>query len=268
MSSDAGPPEGEGGLRARSRRGEIARTWWSRRFIEVLESFHMSGRLQRGKHYARSGRVLSMSVSTSLVTAQVQGSRATPYRARIAAKAFDGAQWAAIEEALAGRALYAAKLLSGEMPAGIEEVFTELDLELFPASPAELTMDCSCPDWEIPCKHLAATCYLLAEAFDEDPFQILAWRGRGRQELLDRLRSLRGTAPPPDRPVSEVPPLEQCLNTFWTSPPARAPASPAASADRPGAILDELGKPPIAVDGTDLTEVLRRAYSAMRAGPP
>ena len=42
-------------------------------------------------------------------------------------------------------------------------------------------MRCSCPDSEVPCKHLAATFYLLAEAFDEDPFLILRWRGRDRE---------------------------------------------------------------------------------------
>ena len=46
----------------------------------------------------------------------------------------------------------------------------------------------------MPCKHLAATFYLLAEAFDTDPFLILRWRGRGRAELLARLGELRGDA--------------------------------------------------------------------------
>ena len=183
----------EGGIRARSRRGRIAQTWWSQRFIEVLESFGMGGRLQRGKNYARAGQVLNLTVSTSVVVGVVQGSRPEPYRVRIGIKAFTAQEWDRIERELAGQALFAAKLLAGEMPADVEEVFDRLGLRLFPGTMRELTMDCSCPDWEIPCKHLAAACYLLAESFDEDPFQILAWRGRGREELLDHLRKLRGT---------------------------------------------------------------------------
>ena len=35
----------EDGLKAKSKRGDIGATWWSRRFIEVLESFGMGGRL-------------------------------------------------------------------------------------------------------------------------------------------------------------------------------------------------------------------------------
>jgi uncharacterized Zn finger protein len=62
---------------------------------------------------------------------------------------------------------------------------------LFPASADDLTSACSCPDWENPCKHVAAVFYLLAEAFDADPFLIFAWRGRNKEELLTDLRALR-----------------------------------------------------------------------------
>ena len=45
-----------------------------------------------------------------------------------------------------------------------------LGLPLFPGAARELSLDCSCPDGAVPCKHFAAMFYLLAEAFDEDPF--------------------------------------------------------------------------------------------------
>ncbi len=79
----------------------------------------------------------------------------------------------------------AGKLLSGEMPTDIDDVFAGVGLALFPAGVTELSLDCSCPDPEVPCKHLAATLFLLAESFDADPFAILALRGRSRDELLD-----------------------------------------------------------------------------------
>ncbi|MET1073371.1 MAG: hypothetical protein ABWY11_12055, partial [Umezawaea sp.] len=64
----------DGGLTLRSKRGEVAQTWWSRRFIEVLESFGMGSRLSRGRAYARTGQVISMSLSTSMVLALIVGS--------------------------------------------------------------------------------------------------------------------------------------------------------------------------------------------------
>lgn len=264
----------EGGLRARSKRGEIARTWWSRRFIEVLESFGMGGRLQRGRRYARAGQVLSMTVSASLVIGLVQGSRPEPYRVRIAVKAFAGKDWARIERALAGQALYAAKLLAGEFPTEIEDLFGKLGLRLFPDSMRELTMDCSCPDWEVPCKHLAATCYLLAESFDEDPFQILAWRGRGRDELLDRLRELRATGPAggtgeaDDRPAEPGHvPLADALDSFWAAPESSARGGEPEPAGAPDAVLDLLDPLPLNVGRHRVVDLLRPAYQALRPPP-
>ncbi len=49
----ARPRAVEGGLKARSRRGAIAQTWWSERFIQVLESMGLGSRLARGRNYAR-----------------------------------------------------------------------------------------------------------------------------------------------------------------------------------------------------------------------
>ncbi|MFC5287741.1 hypothetical protein ACFPM7_11830 [Actinokineospora guangxiensis] len=257
-----GPParliKVENGLRARSLRGDIARTWWSRRFIEVLEGLGLGGRLERGKRYARQGQVVSMALSPSIVVATVQGSRPAPYRVRIGLKAFTAEQWRTVEQALAGQALYLAKLLAGEMPTGIEEVFESVGLRLFPTSFAELSMECSCPDWEVPCKHLAATCYLLAESFDTDPFEILAWRGRARDELLDALRSRRGQAPPAE---PETDPLPDDPAAFWAAGPVVPAAQPPAPT-APGAVLDRLDPLPVLLRGRPLTEYLRPAYRA------
>ena len=173
----------EGGLKARSTRGAIAQSWWSERFIEVLEGLGLGNRLRRGRSYARAGQVISMEVGPGSVTAQVQGSRPRPYRVRIGITAFGKAEWTQAEHALAGNAWYTAMLLSGEMPEDIEDVFAGLGLSLFPTSAREVSLDCSCPDHAVPCKHLAATFYLLAESFDDDPFAILAWRGRERADL-------------------------------------------------------------------------------------
>ena len=49
----------EGGLKARSTRGAIGESWWSKRFLAVLESFALGTRLTRGRNYARAGQVLT-----------------------------------------------------------------------------------------------------------------------------------------------------------------------------------------------------------------
>ena len=121
----------------------------------------------------------------------MQGSRPNPYQVTIDLDPFSELMWAKVEVALAEQALFGAQLLSGEVPPGLDDVFAEAGAPLFPRALGDLRMRCSCPDHAVPCKHIAATFYLLAEAFDADPFQILRWRGRDRETLLARLRALR-----------------------------------------------------------------------------
>ena len=191
----------EGGLQARSRRGAIGDTWWSQRFIAVLESFGMGSRLQRGKRYARTGQVLSMEIAPGQVTGSVQGSRTRPYRVFIETRALTKSEWDAVESAMASNAAFVAPLLAGEMPHDIEKAFSGPSGSLFPASARDLDAACSCPDWENPCKHIAAVFFLLAEAFDDDPFLIFSWRGRTKDELLAGLRARRRRADSTDGDV-------------------------------------------------------------------
>lgn len=186
----------QGGLTARSTRGAIGASWWSQRFIGVLEGFALGSRLTRGRAYARRGQVVCLEVAPGVVTARVQGSRATPYRVALGLAPFPTRVWAAADAALAAEAIHAAALLAGQLPPELEGVFESVGARLFPRSVDELRLSCSCPDWEVPCKHLAASFYLLAERFDDDPFELLHWRGRPREVLLARVRELRcaGTA--------------------------------------------------------------------------
>jgi uncharacterized Zn finger protein len=225
----------QGGLVARSTRGGIGEQWWSRRFIEVMESFALGGRLTRGRAYARKGQVISLEVDPGEVVAMVQGSRVTPYQVRIGLPVFSELVWAKAEVVLAEQAIHSARLLAGEFPPELEPVFGGIGAPLFPTRLSDLTMSCSCPDPVIPCKHLAAACYLLAERFDDDPFLILRWRGRRREALLDRLRRLRADDPVDDltddldpsaeggtASLTEIPPVLSAALAVEALPPAAA----------------------------------------------
>lgn len=277
--ADYGPPRRvAGGLRARSTRGAIGTSWWSRRFLEVLESFALGTRLTRGRSYARAGQVLRLEVMPGEVTAVVQGSRSRPYEVRITLAPFPATLWSRVEEALAAQAFFSARLLAGDLPAELEELFTAAGAPLFPADLAELGQWCNCPDGAVPCKHLAATFYLLAEAFDADPFALLHWRGRGRDELLDRLRVRRGGAgAAPERAssddVSSAPvtgaarsvaglpaaSLADAVDRFWTAP-VPLPDRPPTLVTGTELLLRQLGAPAPAIGGPGLVERLRRAY--------
>ena len=288
------PRRVDGGLRARSTRGAIGQSWWSRRFVDVLESFALGTRLTRGRSYARAGQVLALTVAPGVVSAQVQGSRPRPYQARIGLRRYGDAVWRRIENTLAGQALYSARLLAGDLPPELEEVFVAAGAPLFPAGVDELAMSCSCPDAAVPCKHLAATCYLLAEEFDTDPFQILHWRGRDRAALLRQLRLARGGgdgAPSVDGAASagapfvetgspstdsDTPPVTSRVGAgpalaglsepvaasdagFWRAPVPLPDREPVLSA-RADLLLRQLGAPSPVIGGPGLATVLGRAY--------
>lgn len=180
----ARPLPARSGIALRAGEQEIGESWWSRRFIELLESFGVGSRLERGRDYARAGQVLELDVEPGIVLARVQGSRYTPYRVRIRPRAFSEHQWRRAEKAIAARALTVASLLAGEMPHDIEEVLSASRLSLLPSSYGELRASCTCPDAADPCKHTAAVYYILAERLDQDPFALFALRGRTREELL------------------------------------------------------------------------------------
>jgi len=179
----ASPREAKGGIKAQSKWGAFGKSWWAKRWISVLESFNIGARLGRGRSYARSGQVVSIEIDKGIVKAKVQGTRARPYRVTIKVKVLNLSEWKRLAKILSTKALFAAKLLAGEMPENIEETFKEAGLSLFPEKAGDLETECSCPDWSNPCKHIAAVYYLLGEEFDRNPFLIFKLRGIGQEEL-------------------------------------------------------------------------------------
>ncbi len=250
----------EGGIVARTRQGQrFGATWWAGRWIAVLESFGWESRLERGRRYARLGQVISIDLAPGHVRARVQGSRPRPYEVSIDIQPLDDAAWERVVAALAERAIFAARLLAGEMPSDIEEAFAAAGTSLFPSSARDVKTHCSCPDSANPCKHIAAVYYLLGEAFDRDPFVIFRLRGRTQEEIVAALRARRaaeatgkesaGAEAPPQAPVAEgepvAEPLEACLDRYWS--PAEPLADMQFSIAAPDvslALLKRLGEPP------------------------
>jgi len=199
------PKEGHG-LVAKSKRGKFGETWWADRWIGVLNGFGWGTRLDRGRTYARRGQTLSLDVEPGKVSAKVQGSRIEPYDVTIMLPTLKPATWEKVLDALAQKAVFAAKLLAGEMPHEIEEAFYAAGTWLFPKTEHELGQTCTCPDAVRPCKHLAAVHFMVAEAFDDDPFLMFTLRGKTKDEVVAALRQRRGAgsaeAPTETKPTS------------------------------------------------------------------
>jgi uncharacterized Zn finger protein len=211
----------------------------------VLEGFDIGARLGRGRSYARRGQVLSIDIDKGMVKAGVQGSRPKPYDITIKLKTLSDADWRKLAKTLSHQAIFAAKLLAGEMPQDIEKAFKDAGLSLFPERLKDLDTNCSCPDWSNPCKHIAAVYYLLGEEFDRDPFLIFRLRGMGREELVRLLGDTgektttkktrsKSTTPEMGEEVSLPPePLTSDISSFWSG------------GDLPDDLLGEVRVPPM-----------------------
>lgn len=171
---------------------QASREWWSQQWLDLLDSYRFKKRLERGRNYARQGNVLSIEFKNAKVLALVQGSESEPYKVSLSLDPFSEEQWSYVIETMSGRAIFAAKLLAGEMPQNIEEVFTSNGLSLFPFTLSDVHSKCSCPDKANPCKHVAAVYYQLGDRFSEDPFVLFQLRGRTKEQIISDLRKLRG----------------------------------------------------------------------------
>jgi uncharacterized Zn finger protein len=178
------PRPAKGGIKARSRRGTFAASWWGQRWITVLESFGLGTRLTRGRSYARLGQVVRLEIKKGAVDASVQGSRADPYTVNIELKRISKTQRGKLGIALAGDLALVARLIGGELSPAVEKCFANAGAPLFPERAEDLITWCSCPDSSNPCKHIAAVYYLLAEEFDRNPFLLFELRGLPRDEFM------------------------------------------------------------------------------------
>jgi hypothetical protein len=124
---------------------------------------------------------------------------------------------------------FAAQLLAGEVPPALEDAFRDAGVNLFPSTWGDMRANCNCPDWENPCKHIAAVLYVYADLLDADPWQLLLWRGRTREDILGPLRGAATTGPthhglPPWWPLT---PDRSSLPIGRVEPPAGEPPTPA-----------------------------------------
>lgn len=167
------------------------REWWSQQWLDILNKYRFKKRLERARNYARQGNVLSIEFKDQQVKAEVQGTQPEPYQVSLGLETFNDEEWHYVIETLSQKALFSAKLLAGEMPHNIEEVFARNGLRLFPFALEEVHSRCSCPDKANPCKHIGAVYYMLGDRFSEDPFVLFQLRGRTKAQILSELRQLR-----------------------------------------------------------------------------
>ncbi len=147
-------------------------TWWGKQWLNALANIDFSNRLPRGRTYANKGLAKDIEIKGNKITAKVQGSRFKPYEVRFVIPPFSKNERAAIIEIILSNPLYLSKLLNRQLPPVLNDLCIQRGINLFPNSWNDLEGNCSCPDWAVPCKHMAAVLFLIANEIDKNPFLI------------------------------------------------------------------------------------------------
>ena len=174
---------------------QFGRTFWGGAWIRSLEAGGNGSEnlLQRGRSDARRGAVRELTLNPGHIAARVVGAHGEFFALDIAVRPLAPSEWEQDADAVAGKAVHLAALLDGELHAGVVDDAAAVEVQLLPQM-SELRPDCTCEDWNEPCRHAAAACFVVAEEMDRDPFALFLLRGISRDEFITMVRTRRAAA--------------------------------------------------------------------------
>lgn len=218
----------------------ISKTWWGQQFLAALENFTDSGRLARGRSYSSDHRIKTWALVSGVAKATMRGNinayfgvyKEPTYHISVQMTPLSQTQWQQVINQLSHKASFISRLLLNDMPESIETAFKAANAHLLPLNYKDFIVNCDCPDYAVPCKHIAGVCYRLAQAFDQDPFLLFEMRGLSPQKLQEELlksplgKILAEAQQTTDQPLIPVdhffthpqpvePPKQVTLNQFW-----------------------------------------------------
>lgn len=151
---------------------QYGRTWWGEQWLKALDRIDFSNRLPRGRSYANKGMVTSIKITQNRIAAKVKGSRPEPYDITIVVPPFFKEEKKIFIERIKNDPLVVSQLLNRQLPKELLEIAEGNNVKIFPHSWQDIKLNCSCPDWAVPCKHLAAVIYTIANEIDQNPFLV------------------------------------------------------------------------------------------------
>lgn len=158
-------------------RKTYGKTWWGKQWLNALNDIDYSNRLPRGRTYANKGMAYDININESQITAKVRGSRSRPYQVNFKIPIFSANAKAKIIQIVTGNPLFLSQLLNRALPQELKETCQRAGVHLFPKSWDDISGGCSCPDWAVPCKHMASVLYMVANEIDKNPFLVFDLHG-------------------------------------------------------------------------------------------
>ena len=262
------------GIKFRRKEGLEDLPWHADAFVRAAEREIRPDAKVMGMEYALAGQVANYTVSPGVIEAAVQGRGVRPYQVRLSARPLSREEWDRVIERMAGEAVFAARLLTGEVPEAIEECFTAVGRSLVPCDRDPLHVQCDCGLAQ-PCKHVAAVAALMAERIEVDPVVLFRLRGLDGERVLERLQEQRTiqasgssqahAAAGDEEDTAGLPPLEQCAADFWRPGAGIEDAEASTGAEHvPHALLRRMGPSPMG-GKFPMVGLLASIYDSIRA---
>jgi uncharacterized Zn finger protein len=169
---------------------KIVTTFWGVAWCENLERYSdYASRLPRGRSYVRHGCVVDLWITPGNITAHVSGSEL--YTVTVTVAPVARRPWEAMCRDVAGTIDSVIELLQGRLSTSVMARLCQKGAGLFP-SPKDITLSCSCPDWALMCKHVAAVLYGIGARLDTDPALLFTLRRVKQEDLVARAGAGKG----------------------------------------------------------------------------
>lgn len=167
---------------------QYGRTWWGEQWLKSLDRIDFANRLPRGRSYANKGMVSAIKINENVILAKVQGSRPRPYDINIVLPPFFEKEQKVLLDSIKNNPLIFSQLLNRQLPEALLAIALQNNIKIFPQSWQDIKLNCSCPDYAVPCKHLAAVMYIIANEIDQNPFLAFTLH---RFNLLEHLATMQ-----------------------------------------------------------------------------
>ncbi|WP_265026470.1 SWIM zinc finger family protein [Wolbachia endosymbiont (group A) of Bibio marci] len=165
------------------------RTWWGEKWLQCFNRIDYDNRLPRGRTCANTGRAFGIKINGHIVTAKVHSSaykiRAHPYKVEIILNELSSSEQHTIRQIIETSPTILAKLINRQLSVSLFDKLNDSGIKLFPSNWQEMNASCNCPDWAMPCKHIAAVMYLIAAEIDKNPFMIFNIHNCNLSALID-----------------------------------------------------------------------------------
>ncbi|MCA1916680.1 hypothetical protein [Methanospirillum hungatei] len=171
--------------------GPVGKSWYARDFVRAMEAVAEKKRLARGLDCARKNEAARLVFRPGLIRIGISCSGYTIRDVDLSVTQFRQSEWDTLIKTIAADASLSGALVSGEFSEHFVDELRRVGIYLLPSDEQGFYCYCNCGDHHDFCIHKIAARYFIAEALDDDPWNLLYIRGKSRDDVLNAVRQVK-----------------------------------------------------------------------------